>query len=85
MTFKQLTAQIGSGALDTVITGFPDVYGRLVGKRFTGKFFLDHVAKEGTHGCNYLLTVNLEMDPQDVHFALAVISAFLVKRRKIHG
>ena len=65
MTFKQITAQIRSGAVDTVVVAFPDVFGRLVGKRFTGKFFLEHVAKAGTHGCNYLLTVNLEMDPQD--------------------
>ncbi|MBI2950251.1 MAG: glutamine synthetase [Verrucomicrobia bacterium] len=36
-----------------------------MGKRFTGRFFLDHVAQHGTHGCNYLLTVNLEMDPMD--------------------
>jgi glutamine synthetase len=27
--------------------------------------FLDSVAKHGTHGCNYLLTVNIEMDPLD--------------------
>ena len=47
------------------ITVFPDVYGRLIGKRFAAKFFLDQVAKHGTHACNYLLTANLEMDPLD--------------------
>src|SRR5258706_2504531 len=65
MTLSQLTTQIRSGTVDTVIVAFPDVFGRLIGKRFTGKFFLDHVAKQGTHCCNYLLTVNLEMDPMD--------------------
>jgi len=30
-----------------------------------GDVFLDSVVKHGTHGCNYLLTVNLEMDPLD--------------------
>ena len=40
-------------------------FGRLVGKRFTGKFFLDSVARHGTDACNYLLTVNIEMEPQD--------------------
>jgi glutamine synthetase len=60
-----LKSKIARGDIDTVITVFPDVFGRLVGKRFTGKFFLDHVAEQGTHGCNYLLTVNLEMDPMD--------------------
>jgi glutamine synthetase len=48
-----------------VIVAAPDVFGRLVGKRFTGKFFLDQVARHGTHACNYLLTVNIEMEPQE--------------------
>jgi glutamine synthetase len=65
MTLKQLKTQIRSGVIDTVLVVAPDVFGRLVGKRFTAKFFLDQVAANGTHGCNYLLTVNLEMDPMD--------------------
>jgi glutamine synthetase len=65
MNLQTLKTKINRRDVDTVIVAFPDVFGRLVGKRFTGKFFLDHVAKHGTHGCNYLLTVNLEMDPQD--------------------
>ena len=65
MTLKELTNQIRSGKIDTVIVAFPDVFGRLAGKRFTGKHFLDSVAKHGTHCCNYLLTVNIEMDPMD--------------------
>lgn len=65
MNLQTLKAKIRKGEIDTVITVFPDVFGRLVGKRFTGKFFVDHVAENGTHGCNYLLTVNLEMDPLD--------------------
>src|SRR3954469_12785888 len=65
MTLKQLTDQIRRGAIDTVTVAFPDVFGRLIGKRFTGDYFLKSVAKHGTHGCNYLLTVNIEMDPMD--------------------
>jgi glutamine synthetase len=65
MNLQRLRSKIKSGEIDTVIVAFPDVFGRLVGKRFTGMFFLDHVAEHGTHGCNYLLTVNLEMDPLD--------------------
>ncbi|MEA3208219.1 MAG: glutamine synthetase [Chthoniobacter sp.] len=65
MNLKQLTDQIKKGGIDTVIVAFPDVFGRLIGKRFTGDFFLQSVATHGTHGCNYLLTVNLEMDPLD--------------------
>jgi glutamine synthetase len=70
MNLNQLTGEIRRGAIDTVVVAFPDVFGRLVGKRFTGDFFLKSVAKHGTHGCNYLLTVNIEMDPLD-GFALA--------------
>jgi len=65
MNLQTLKTKIRKGEIDTVITVFPDVFGRLVGKRFTGKFFIEHVAVHGTHGCNYLLTVNMEMDPMD--------------------
>jgi glutamine synthetase len=65
MTPESLATKIHSGEIDTVIVAAPDVFGRLVGKRFTGQFFLDEVAKHGTHVCNYLLAVNLEMDPLD--------------------
>src|SRR5580765_7934682 len=65
MNFQKLKAQIRSGVIDTIVVACPDVVGRLVGKRFTGKFFLDHVAVQSRHGCNYLLTGNVEMDPMD--------------------
>jgi len=41
----------------------PDLYGRLIGKRTTGRFFLEHVAQEGMHACDYLLACDMEMDP----------------------
>lgn len=63
MNLQALKAQVRSGAIDTVVVALPDPFGRLVGKRFRAKVFLDSVAKHGTHGCSYLLTVNLEMDP----------------------
>jgi glutamine synthetase len=65
MNFPTLKSKIKSGAIDTVVVVFPDVLGRLIGKRFTGQFFLESVASHGTHGCNYLLTVNMEMDPME--------------------
>lgn len=65
MTLTQLKAQVKSGVIDTLLVAFPDPFGRLVGKRFRADFFLDSVVKHGTHGCNYLLTVNLDMDPLD--------------------
>lgn len=65
MDLATLRKQVQSGVIDTVIVAAPDVFGRLVGKRFSAPFFLDQVAKGSTHGCNYLLTVNIEMDPMD--------------------
>ena len=65
MNFNELKSRIEEGEVDTVVVAAPDVFGRLVGKRFTARFFLESVAEHGTHGCNYLLTVNIEMDPMD--------------------
>ena len=65
MKLAQLKAQVKSGAIDTILVAFPDPFGRLVGKRFRADFFLDSVVKHGTHGCSYLLTVNMDMDPLD--------------------
>src|SRR5215471_11483161 len=65
MRIQQLQSKVRSGAIDTVIVALPDPFGRLVGKRFRADMFLDSIAKHGTHGCNYLLTVNMEMDPLD--------------------
>lgn len=65
MKLPTLKSKVTRGEIDTVITVFPDVFGRLVGKRFAAGYFLKEVASQGTHGCNYLLTVNIEMDPMD--------------------
>jgi len=56
----ELRQRVGSGEIDTVLTVFPDHFGRLMGKRVTGEFFLDHVLPHGMHCCNYLLTVDVE-------------------------
>jgi glutamine synthetase len=65
MTLTQLKKQIRAGQVDTVIVAFPDLFGRLAGKRFCADHFLDSVVRHGTHACSYLLTVNLDMDPLD--------------------
>jgi len=65
MNLSSLKSQVRSGAIDTVLVALPDPFGRLVGKRFRAEVFLDSIAKHGTHACNYLLTVNLDMDPLD--------------------
>lgn len=63
MTRKELSSKIASGDVDTVIMAFVDRYGRLVGKRTAGAFFLDHVADHGTENCDYLLTCDLDNQP----------------------
>ncbi|MEA2733619.1 MAG: glutamine synthetase [Humisphaera sp.] len=62
MNRDALAQKIDTGEIDTVLMVFPDAGGRLVGKRLTAPYFLEQ-AEAGTHGCNYLLTVNIEMDP----------------------
>jgi len=54
-----------SDTIHTVVLAFPDVYGRLMGKRLTYKHFVDVVLRSGSHACNYLLTVDIEMNPVD--------------------
>ena len=63
LSLDDLARLAASGEVDTVVTGFTDHHGRLCGKRFAAGFFLEHVAVEGTHGCDYLLTTDLEMEP----------------------
>ncbi|MFG2146573.1 glutamine synthetase family protein [Streptomyces sp. NPDC048696] len=57
-----LRALVESGEIDTVVLAFPDMQGRLQGKRFAARFFLDEVVAHGTEGCNYLLAVDTEMN-----------------------
>lgn len=63
LTLEELQAEVASGAIDTVVVGFTDHYGRLTGKRVDGEFFLDEVAGHGTHACDYLLTTDMELEP----------------------
>jgi glutamine synthetase len=52
-----------SGEIETVVVGFTDHYGRLLGKRFDAEMFVEDIVKGGAHACDYLLTVDMEMDP----------------------
>ena len=63
LTLAALKAKIKRKEIDTILMVFPDGFGRLIGKRLTAHYFLEHAVKSGTHGCNYLLTLNMEMDP----------------------
>jgi glutamine synthetase len=63
LTLKELQDAVGDGSIDTVVAAFTDMQGRLMGKRIEGEFFLDEVAGHGVEGCNYLLALDMEMDP----------------------
>lgn len=63
LTRQELTSLIQKGDIDTVIVGFPDLQGRLVGKRVTGWFFLEDVADHGTENCNYLIATDMDDNP----------------------
>jgi glutamine synthetase len=63
LTLDDLQRHTEAEQIDTVVVAFPDLYGRLVGKRFDAQFFINSVAHAGTHACDYLLTVDMEMEP----------------------
>lgn len=65
LSVDELHAHVASGEIDTVVLAFPDMQGRLQGKRFAAGFFLDEVLRNGTEGCNYLLAVDTEMNTVD--------------------
>jgi len=63
LTQSELVARVEEGAIDTVVVGFTDHYGRLMGKRLDARFYLDEALAHGVHACDYLLTVDVEMNP----------------------
>jgi glutamine synthetase len=64
LTLEEARAAVESGEIDTVVVAFTDMQGRLMGKRMQGQFFLEEqAAGHGAEGCNYLLALEMEMDP----------------------
>ncbi len=59
----ELQALAEQGKVDTLLMVFTDLYGRFLGKRYDIDFFLEEAIKTGSHCCNYLLTVDMEMEP----------------------
>src|SRR5580693_4578845 len=62
LTLDALKQEVAAGRIDTVVVAFTDMAGQLIGKRFHAGFFLDGAHQE-THGCNYLLANDIEMEP----------------------
>ncbi|NQT93979.1 MAG: glutamine synthetase [Lentisphaerae bacterium] len=63
LTLEDLAVLVADGVIDTILVAFTDCYGRLIGKRHDAGFFLEQVADKGSHACDYLLTVDMEMEP----------------------
>jgi glutamine synthetase len=64
LTLEELREDVAAGTVDTVIACFTDMQGRLMGKRLDAEFFLDeNEAGHPGEGCNYLLALEMEMDP----------------------
>jgi glutamine synthetase len=62
LSVEALRTQVRDGHIDTVVIAFPDMQGRLQGKRVHAQFFLDTVLEHGTEACNYLLAVDVDMN-----------------------
>ena len=65
LTPDGLREAVGAGEIDTVIVGFADMQGRLVGKRVSARLFLEEVMTGHAECCNYLLAVDVELNTVD--------------------
>ncbi len=65
LSVDELRRLVDTGEIDTVVLAFADMQGRLQGKRFAARFFLDDALRHGTEGCNYLLAVDADMNTVD--------------------
>jgi glutamine synthetase len=64
VTLGDLRYAVELGELDTVVVAFTDMQGRLMGKRLHAEFFVEEMeAGHAVEGCNYLLALDMEMDP----------------------
>ncbi|WP_411129825.1 glutamine synthetase family protein [Streptomyces sp. x-19] len=65
LSVEELSVLVDNGEIDTVVLAFTDMQGRLQGKRFAARYFLDTVLEHGTEGCNYLLAVDVDLNTVD--------------------
>src|ERR671924_109187 len=63
LSLEELRRDVEEGTVDTVVAAFTDMQGRLMGKRIQGEYFLEEVSGHGIEGCNYLLALDMEMEP----------------------
>ena len=75
LTLDALREAAENGSIDTVLVCQVDMQGRLMGKRFHAPFFLEHALEE-THGCNYLLATDQEMETVEGYAATSWESGY---------
>src|SRR5258705_12440819 len=63
LSLDELRSEAEAGTIDNVVTAFTDMQGRLIGKRIQIEYFLDEGTEHGVEGCNYLLALDMEMEP----------------------
>lgn len=63
LSLDKLKSLVKNEEIETVLVVFTDLYGRFMGKRYDADFFLEQAQSKGSHACDYLLTVDMEMDP----------------------
>src|SRR3954466_6613454 len=63
LSLDDLRSEGEPGAIDTALAAVTDMQGGLFGKRIQIEYFLDEVVEDGIEGCDYLLALDMEMEP----------------------
>jgi glutamine synthetase len=65
MDLGALGKAVDKGEIDTVLLALTDMQGRLQGKRYHARHFVDAIAEHEAEACNYLLAVDVDMSTVD--------------------
>jgi glutamine synthetase len=65
LSSDELRSLVAAGEIDTVLLAFVDMQGRLQGKQLGAGYFVKDVLDHGAGACSYLLSVEVEMAPQE--------------------
>jgi glutamine synthetase len=65
LTSDELRSLVASGEVETILLAFVDMQGRLQGKQLGASYFVSDVLDHGAGACSYLLSVEVEMAPQE--------------------
>ncbi|CAF1114893.1 unnamed protein product [Rotaria magnacalcarata] len=61
LNLDDLRERVKKGEISQVVMAFPDMNGRLLGKRLDAHFFLDFVVEHGTHCCLSVFNYDINM------------------------